>query len=81
MNKKPDEDDGRTYADMNIDGMPWYSREKTLQQTPEKIQLSKAESRAVIWGALKAALLVTMVFALVFFLFLLFCDKVWFKTA
>ena len=32
-----------------------------------------------MWGALKAALLVAGIFALGFFLFILFCDKVWFK--
>ena len=74
------EDDDRTYANMNVEGMPWY-RPESLQQprNEEKVQLSPSEARAAIWGALKAALLVAAVFGVGFFLFILFCDKVWFK--
>ena len=74
------EDDGRTYANMNVEGMPWYRPEKEDQpQSEEKIQLTKSEARWAMWGALKAALLVTGVFAVVFFLFILFCDQIWLR--
>ena len=74
------EDDGRTYANMNVEGMPWYRPESQQQpRNEEKVQLSPSEARAAIWGALKAALLVAAVFGVGFFLFILFCDKVWFK--
>ncbi len=74
------EDDGRTYANMNVEGMPWYRPESPQQpRNEEKVQLSPSEARAAIWGALKAALLVAAVFGVGFFLFILFCDKVWFK--
>ena len=73
-----EDDDGRTIANMNVDGMPWYMDAEA--KTPgEKIQLSKAESRAAMWGALKATLLVVAIFAGAFALFILFCDNIWFK--
>lgn len=39
----------------------------------------KEERRALVWIALKAALLLGSVFVLAAFLFLLFCVNVWFK--
>ncbi len=70
------EDDGRTIADMNVDGMPWY--EPKRQDNAEKIELTPSEQRALIGNALKAALLVAAIFGLVYFLFILFCTHVWF---
>ncbi|MBQ6366066.1 MAG: hypothetical protein IJI61_06615 [Oscillospiraceae bacterium] len=76
-NRKEDfEDDGRTIADMNVDGMPWY--EPKRQDNAEKIELTSSEQRALIGSALKAALLVAAIFGLVYFLFILFCTHVWF---
>lgn len=76
-NRKDDyEDDGRTIADMNVDGMPWY--EPRRQDNEEKPDLSPAEQRALIGSALKAALLVAAIFGTVYFLFILFCTNVWF---
>lgn len=78
--KEYEDDDGRSYANMNVEGMPWYRPEQeNVPENREKIELTPAETRSAIWGALKAALLVVGVFALVFFLFILFCDVVWFK--
>ena len=77
--KKDDfEDDGRTIADMNVDGMPWYAPTRKDPESAEKIELTPEEQRWMIGGALKAALLVAGVFGIVYFLFLLFCTKVWF---
>lgn len=77
--KKDDfEDDGRTIADMNVDGMPWYEPNRRDPESTEKIELSREEQRWMIGGALKAALLVGAVFGIVYFLFLLFCTKIWF---
>ena len=78
--KEYEDDDGRSYANMNVEGMPWYRPEQeNIPENREKIELTPVETRSAIWGALKAALLVAGVFALVFFLFILFCDVVWFK--
>ena len=76
------EDDGRTIVNMNVEGMPWYHRSpldagenngrKTEPLTPE-------EQRMYTWAAIKAGLLIVLVFALVFGLFIAFCDFVWFQ--
>ena len=72
------EDDGRTIADMNVDGMPWYAPNRQDPENTEKVELTREEQRWMIGGALKAALLVGGIFGIVYFLFLLFCTKVWF---
>lgn len=76
-----EEDDGRTIVDMNVDGMPWYvpgdeSREKGSGRHE---QMSPEDFRTYRFAALKAALLVALVFGFVFFLFLLFCDFIWLR--
>ena len=79
----PEDDDGRTIANMNVDGMPWY--DSRLDQTPDDVpetgqyQMSKEEQRMYTWAAIKAGLFVALVFALVFGLFIAFCDFVWFR--
>lgn len=72
------DDDGRTLADMNVEGMPWY-RPKQETDASEKVHLTAQESRWAMWGALKAALLVAAIFAGVFALFILFCDNIWLR--
>ena len=73
------EDDGRTVADMNVDGMPWYLEKKEKQPEPEKIELTKEESRAMMAGILKATLLVTLAFGVGLTVFILLCDLVFFR--
>ena len=81
----PEGDDGRTIANMNVEGMPWYSpkghlsREERKQKAGAEIPLTKEESRYYTWGAVKAALLVTGVMCAGIVLFVLFCLYVWFK--
>lgn len=80
----PEGDDGRTIVNMNVEGMPWYQKPSPDAQTGEEdasgtrsehpYQMTKEESRMYMWGALKAALLVAAIFAVVFFLFILFLD-------
>ena len=90
MSRKPrkqyDDDDGRTIANMNVDGMPWYrpwKRESPDGMAPQTSSAGgkkrREESRAVTWGVLKAALLVASIYGGVILLFLLFCDFVLFK--
>ena len=79
--KSFDGDDGRVVAKMNVDGMPWYMRDRQ-QDGPENSDLSdltKDETREIIKGTVKAALLVGSVFFVVFLLFILFCVFVWFR--
>lgn len=86
--KKPDLpewDDGRTIADMNVEGMPWYSPGKRVPKSERKAPgnreevLTKEESRYYTWGALKAALVVVGVMCAGIVIFVLFCLHVWFK--
>ncbi len=77
------EDEGRTIADMNVEGMPWYvpgdddrsmGRDRSAHE-----QMTDEQLRTYRWAAVKAGLLVVLVFGLAFFLFLLFCDFIWFR--
>lgn len=75
-------DDGRTIADMNVEGMPWYSGEKSKTENKREndfTDLTFKEKRAMMKGILGAALLIAALFLLVFFLFILFCSYVWLK--
>ena len=80
--QKPDafEDDGRTIVNMNVEGMPWYHRtpDQTPESTGEHYQMTREEQRAYTWAAVKAGLLIVLVFAVVFGLFIAFCDFIWF---
>ncbi|MDA3730665.1 hypothetical protein PBV87_04020 [Niameybacter massiliensis] len=81
-------DDGRTVAEMNIPGMPWYAgpsdrhtgapqgeKKNSLEQ--ERIVLSKGEKRAIYKGVMAAILPLVMAFAVGYFLIFLFLDLVW----
>ena len=81
---RPDwEDDGRTIADMNVEGMPWYvdGDKERLEKLQEgsRAEMDPQQLKLYRWAALKAGLLIVLVFGGVFFLFLLFCDFVWFR--
>ena len=83
MARKPriyDDDDGRTVADMNVEGLPWYvqKREKPpAGETPE--ELDPAQKRAALRGMLAAALLIAGIFIVGALLFILFCLYIWLK--
>ena len=76
------EDDSRTIADMNVEGMPWYSPgspDKLPERKGLTDDLTPEQMRAYRFAAVRAGLLVALVFGVVFFLFLLFCDYIWFR--
>lgn len=81
----PEGDDGRSFANMNVEGMPWYKPEREdVPQFPSAGKgfdngLSRREMRMYTMGALKAALLVTLVMCLGIVLFVAFCVFVWFR--
>ena len=79
MKRRKFEDDGRTVANMNVEGFSWYRPEHGDEVKGPRPELSRSQARAAIGGILKAALLISAVFAAGYFLFLLFCDRVWFK--
>lgn len=54
--KKYDDDDGRTVANMNCEGFPWYVRNKSDKPVEKKDKLTRKELRAIILGAFKAYL-------------------------
>ena len=90
-NKKTyDDDDGRVIANMNVDGMPWHLRdglqrrqkEQEERKDPNKLEfsdLTKEETREIVKGTMKAALLIGSIFMAGIGLFLLFCVYVWFR--
>lgn len=87
MARKPKddfEDDGRTIVPMNVEGMPWYTKNTRDPYAEgssgaEKPSMSREERRGYIWAALKASLLIGAAFAAAYGLFLLFCTQIWFK--
>lgn len=84
MSRKPkrtyDDDDGRTIAPMNIEGMPWYEPEAPERRPDgtEPEPLTKEEARIYTLAAVKAGLTIVSVFGVAIYIFLLFCDKIWF---
>ena len=84
-----DDDDGRVIADMNVDGMPWYSPKPNFPGEPkaegkaprdqEPLKLTREEKRAIYGGALKAGLVLCLILGGAYALFILFCQFVWFK--
>ena len=83
MSRKPkrtyDDDDGRTIAPMNIEGMPWYKPEAPERRPDgtEPEPLTKEEARIYTLAAVKAGLTIVSVFGVAIYIFLLFCDKIW----
>lgn len=70
-------DDGRSFCDMNVEGMPWYMPERRDGETKgEKVKLTREETKAFISGTLKAACLIVLIFGGVYFLFILFLDVI-----
>lgn len=78
-NNLPPDDDGRTIVNMNVEGMPWYMRESPdANPGVRHTEMSKEETRLYTWAAVKAGLLLMLVFGVVFGLFIAFCDFIWF---
>lgn len=81
-------DDGRTVADMNLEGMPWYNPATAKRAGEEAVSdqagselasLNGKETAAMIRGIMAAALLVGVIFIGVFLLFILFCQYAWLR--
>ena len=95
MNKRgkrsqlPEGDDGRTIANMNVEGMPWYTPDlpdtppASSSPTPARREfndgLTSRQARMYTASALKAGLLVAIVMALGIVAFVAFCVFVWFR--
>ncbi|NLV48295.1 MAG: hypothetical protein GXY22_06530 [Clostridiaceae bacterium] len=87
-------DDGRTIADMDVDGMPWMSkpagldlrrRKKRVTEQPEEQRdyfespLTQRETRRIMASSVIAALIIGLVFIVIIGLFILFAVKVWLR--
>lgn len=75
-----DEDDGRTIADMNVPGMPWYRLRAHHRLRPEPYnKFTRKEKRAMILGALQATLPIALFFTLAWFLVMFLLDFLWLR--
>ena len=76
-----DDDDGRTIANMDVDGMPWYSGgpsrglKRNRGAEEGKTPMSPAERRATLFAVVCASLLIAAVFGIAFFLLIFFMDR------
>lgn len=59
-------DDGRTIAEMNVEGMPWYRSPEEIEKHKKasKLRLSFKERLALIWAAYGAYLPRVLIFVL-----------------
>jgi len=72
-----DDDDGRTIANMNVEGMPWYDRSRRQRRDdPTKQPLERGQLHATIFGVVAAALLIALAFGAVYFAVILLMDIV-----
>lgn len=79
--KEKIEDDSRSFANMNVEGLPWYRPEQiTDGKKEDKAELTPKEYKYFIFGTLKAAFLILFTFVAVYFLFILFLDVVVFHN-
>jgi len=73
--KQYEDDDGRTVADMNVEGMPWFDRNrehrKGKKAQEDGIELPPGTKGSAFLGILAAIALVTVIFAVVFLLVIL----------
>jgi hypothetical protein len=86
-NEKENRDDGRVVANMNVEGMPWYSGSSEnkevkggseSQRRPEP--LSRRETLQIMLAAMKWALIAALALSAVLVLFTLFCTQIWFRV-
>lgn len=74
-------DDGRTIANMNVEGLPWYiSKEAYKSQTQlQELHITKEERRAMIRAAIGMMIPMLVIITLSFFGVFLFLDLVWLR--
>ncbi len=81
MARKPkvyDDDDGRTIANMNVEGMPWYDRAQRIKRisgnSDGRQPMDRSQRNATILAVVLAALSIALVFGLGYFLVILLMD-------
>lgn len=90
--KEKFEDDGRQIANMNIEGMPWYDKDRALREKMEGDfvgitrkekkkspldELTRKERWVLYRSVMAACMVIGVIFAGAAFLFILFCVYVW----
>lgn len=76
------EDNGQSFADMNVDGMPWHERSVLKgedDETKQHYMMTVEERRAYILAAVGSAIAIMSVFAVAFAAFILFAQHIWLK--
>ena len=76
------EDKGQSFADMNVEGMPWHERSVLKgedDETKQHYRMTVEERRAYILAAVGSAVAIMSVFAVAFALFILFAQHIWLK--
>lgn len=73
------DDDGRTIAPMNVEGMPWFvkNEHRDARAKINSLNVSRKERLAMIKGALTVILPLAFAFIALFFLAFLFIKYVW----
>lgn len=74
-----DDDDGRTIADMNVEGMPWYDRDRRDRTETEerKPPMDRTQRQATVTAVVLAALLIALVFGVGYFVVIFLMDSLW----
>lgn len=72
-------DDNRTIANMNVEGMPWYIGKGAYQKQIDvkSLGLTKGERRAMFWALVSTMIPITVIITIGAFLTFLFLDFVW----
>lgn len=81
-NRKPvSVDDGRTIANMNVEGMPWYRDPEEIEKHKKasKLRLTLKERFAIVWAAYRAYLPRFLVFFLGYLIVALAMYFFWLK--
>lgn len=73
-------DDGRTIADMNVEGMPWYNPHKKNTASSEPLHLTRAEKRAMFMGIMSELIPLVLTIVVVFTLVFLALDLFWLRS-
>lgn len=75
------EDDNRTIADMNVEGMPWYINKKAKhnQRQVQRLDLSREERRAMFMGLVEAMVPIMLIGVGMFTAAYLFLYFVWLR--
>ncbi len=76
-----DDDDGRSFADMNVDGMPWTLRKRTRDQSGSGglEDLSAEDKRHIMTGVFIAVIAATLIFGAIFLFAILLMNGFKFK--